>query len=405
MDNQPLKTLPKGSLGEAPRPNPEVEVKVEGNGATAGSPPASAKPNPSSAGDRRPADPERLDTRKVLAKGSYASSQVNLLVSKYARIRSDLKVVLQSDLSDEHCTYAERVADYLRDAKEALEGDHVEGSKHPESDHPKGNRPNLPAAALLLAGADRGLVWLLSRDILRQRCNLTLEQLRKLNPQPDALIGNLEVKFDPKEEGGASQSDEALRNALADALNYINELDWQDVVEEELQARRLSILMRYLSLVLLLLLAAIPFTTTAIRTPDIPEGRVIWPVLWPSYASDNDLTAAAFLVFAGLGLAAIGAAGGVISGMLKVRDSRASLTSYRTSLFKLALKPLVGAVAALVMYTLLSWNIIKGLEVTSPGVFVLAAFLAGFSERYFLRVVRAAENEPEHSESQVRADK
>jgi hypothetical protein len=157
--------------------------------------------------------------------------------------------------------------------------------------------------------------------------------------------------------------------------------------------------------VLLLLLAAIPFTTIAIRSPDIPEGRVIWPVFWPSYASDNDLTATAFLVFAALGLAAIGAAGGVISGMLKVRDSRASLTSYRTSLFNLALKPLVGAVAALVMYTLLSWNIIKGLEVTSPGVFVLVAFLAGFSERYFLRVVRAAATEPEHSESQADADK
>jgi hypothetical protein len=402
MGEQPLKAFSEGSIGEAPPPN--QVVKVEGNGTKADSSPASAKPDRAAADDRRPADPGRLDTRKVLAKGSYASSQVNLLVSKYARIRSDLKVVLQSNLSDEDYTYAERVADYLRDTKEALEGNHVEGSKHSESEHPKGSHPNLPAAALLLAGADRGLVWLLSKNILRQRCKLTLDQLQKLNPRPGAFISNLEVEFDPKEKGGASHSDEALRNALADALNYINELDWQDVVQEELQARRLSILMRYLSLVLLLLVAAIPFITTAIRSPDMPEERIIWPVFWPSYASGNDLTASAFLVFAGLGLAAIGAAGGVISGMLKVRDSRASLTSYRTSLLNLALKPLVGAVAALVMYTLLSWNIIKGLEVTSPGVFVLAAFLAGFSERYFLRVVRAAENEPQPSERQARVD-
>ena len=122
MGDQPLKTFSQGGIEEAPRLT--QEVKVEGNGTTAGSPPASVKPNPAGADDRRPADPERLDTRKVLAKGSYASSQVNLLVSKYARIRSDLKVVLQSDLSDEDCTYAERVTDYLRDAKEALEGDH-----------------------------------------------------------------------------------------------------------------------------------------------------------------------------------------------------------------------------------------------------------------------------------------
>jgi hypothetical protein len=71
-------------------------------------------------------------------------------------------------------------------------------------------------------------------------------------------------------------------------------------------------------------------------------------------------------------------------------------------LFNLALKPLAGAVAAVLLYIFLSWDIIKGIEVTSPGVFVLTAFLAGFSERYFLRVVKATENEPHVSESRSR---
>jgi hypothetical protein len=245
-------------------------------------------------------------------------------------------------------------------------------------------------------------VWLLSPDILRQRCCVTLEQLEKLRPKPNALISNLNsARSAPLGHNGLSDSDRELRSALEDGLNHINDLDRQIVVEEELQARRLSVLIYYLSLVLLLLLAAIPFTTAPIGPIDQPGG-VVWPVLWPTSASVNRLTAGVFLVLAALGLAAIGAAGGVISGMLKVRDSRASLTSYRTSLFNLALKPLAGAVAAVLLYIFLSWDIIKGIEVTSPGVFVLTAFLAGFSERYFLRVVKATENEPHVSESRSR---
>jgi len=331
--------------------------------------------------------PRPLDTRKVLARGSYRSSQVDLLLSKYARIRSDLRVVaLRSDSSLGHRAYAERVKEYLEQSKEELEG----------------GRPNLPVAASLLAGADRSLVWLLSPDILRQRCDVTLEQLEQLRPKPNALINNLaSAKSKPAAQGDSLDSDRELKQALEDGLNNINDLDKQIVVEEVLQARRLSVLICYLSLVLLLLLAAIPFTTTTIGAPDRQEG-VVWPVFWPSSASDNRLTAGIFLVLAALGLAAIGAAGGVVSGMLKVRDSRATLTRYRTSLLNLGLKPLAGAVAAILLYIFLSWNIIKGLDVTSPGVFVLTAFLAGFSERYFLRVVRAAENKPEDSGSHRR---
>ena len=90
-----------------------------------------------------------------------------------------------------------------------------------------------------------------------------------------------------------------------------------------------------------------------------------------------------------LGLSVVGAVGGVVSGMFKVRDSRATMLDYRTSMKRLALKPIVGAVAALVVYLFLSAQVISGVEVTSAGTYVVLAFVAGFSERYFLSVLNA----------------
>ena len=73
--------------------------------------------------------------------------------------------------------------------------------------------------------------------------------------------------------------------------------------------------------------------------------------------------------------------------MFSVRDSTTTLLEYRTSVKRMTLKPLVGAVAALTLYFFLGANVISGVAVTSAGTYVVAAFLAGFSERYFLRFV------------------
>jgi hypothetical protein len=127
-----------------------------------------------------------------------------------------------------------------------------------------------------------------------------------------------------------------------------------------------------------LLMAGISLVTTVQVTEG---GERFWPI-WVSGTHWVDLTAGA------LGLSIAGAVGGAISGMFRVRDSRAELSEYRTSMLKLYLRPLVGAVAAVTLYLFLSANVVSGVEVTNAGVYVVAAFMAGFSERYFLRVLR-----------------
>jgi hypothetical protein len=88
-----------------------------------------------------------------------------------------------------------------------------------------------------------------------------------------------------------------------------------------------------------------------------------------------------------LAVATLGAVGGIFSGLIKTRDSSTTLDEYRTSMLKLGLRPLVGAVAAITAYLFLGWQI-TGVKVTNGGTFLLVGFLAGFSERYFLKLLR-----------------
>jgi hypothetical protein len=83
----------------------------------------------------------------------------------------------------------------------------------------------------------------------------------------------------------------------------------------------------------------------------------------------------------------MGALGGFISGLLQVRNSRVSLKEFQESMLLFQLKPIVGALVSLVLYVLLSWGILPGVTIANTGSYILLAFLAGFSERYFLRLL------------------
>ena len=48
-------------------------------------------------------------------------------------------------------------------------------------------------------------------------------------------------------------------------------------------------------------------------------------------------------------------------------------------MLKLAIRPMLGANLALVLYVFLAWQVIAGVSITSTGSYFLVAFLAGFS--------------------------
>jgi hypothetical protein len=94
-------------------------------------------------------------------------------------------------------------------------------------------------------------------------------------------------------------------------------------------------------------------------------------------------------------LAIFGGIGGFISGLLQIKNSKINLLKYKESLLKFQLKPLVGAITAALISVLLSWEILPDIKIASIGSFVFIAFLAGFSERYFLNLLTIDEKKEE----------
>jgi len=254
------------------------------------------------------------------------------------------------------------------------------------------------------------LVALYSPSFLRLRLHTVLAELRTLEPRPRQEIAAVQLvarqldvdgeRTDPVALAQRSEAQELAQTVLKDAVSRIHGYEERALIEDDLQVGRLKTLMRYLLVSWLFLLVAVPFVSTVQTASD---GTVYWPVV-DLDLGENALRTSLDLLVAGIGLSVVGAVGGVISGMLTVRDSKATLLEYRTSMKKLALRPAVGAVAALVLYLFLSANVISGVEVTSAGVYIVAAFGAGFSERYFLRIVQAqlAAEDSTHRPGQAR---
>lgn len=304
-------------------------------------------------------DPGPLDLHLLFRRRRYVSAQLSRLSSQYVKLRGDLLVSIGDDTDfrqwPDRRPYALGCADYLRSARQELAS----------------HRPNFVLCSSLLILADITLVWLYPSGRLGLRADEVLEQLQ--NHQPRARWLERGIR-DTRDVG----DDRFLRNALENALNYLHRPAQDGLIEDDLQVTRLRVLVGYISLAFLMLLAAVPYVTT--RLAGGIEG---WPVFEFDKRWLTETVAAA-------AVSALGAVGGIFSGLISTRDSKATLVEYRTSMLKLALKPLVGAVAALTLYLLLSWQILTGVQVTNGGTFLLVGFLAGFSERYFLRLLTSA---------------
>jgi len=104
-----------------------------------------------------------------------------------------------------------------------------------------------------------------------------------------------------------------------------------------------------------------------------------------------------------LGVALLGAIGALLSGLLQVRNSPVTYTDYEVRGIEVALRVLVGAAVSVTTYYLLSWQVLPIISVTSAGTFLLVAFVSGFSERYFLKLLGL--DSAEHAADQARAER
>jgi hypothetical protein len=97
---------------------------------------------------------------------------------------------------------------------------------------------------------------------------------------------------------------------------------------------------------------------------------------------------------AAISFAVVGGIGGFLSGLLQMRGSKTNLGDYEMSILLFQLRPIFGAFAALILAALLSWGVLSDvIKNNSLGPFILAAFVSGFSERYFINLLKLDQNE------------
>jgi hypothetical protein len=138
---------------------------------------AKADTKPQDASPREYEEPKPIDSRAVLARGSYRLGQISVLLSRYARIRGELGIqadrALQSTAdARDHVILC---ADTLTSVKAEIEA----------------KRPKLSLCANLLGMADRELVSLYPVDILNYRIRVVEDQLSSMAPLPSKQIARL----------------------------------------------------------------------------------------------------------------------------------------------------------------------------------------------------------------------
>jgi hypothetical protein len=314
-------------------------------------------------------DPGQLPLDKLAWRRRYRRARTNMLARQYVKLRSDLLVAVRTDWTptDVSSIRARRGTEYLTLARQEI----------------LNRRSPIYVCSSLLYLAEINLAWLYPAWMLRLRCSEAMNRLQKMSRADDSatwLLDNLRT-------ASSKSNPQWLQAALADAFEYFSQQDAKILMADDLQVTRLRSLLWYVGTAFGLLVLTVPYVTTSLGQ-SIPG----WPVV---HLSSLWLTQ----VVSALAVAAIGAVGGIFSGLISTRDSSTTLDEYRTSMLKLALKPLVGAVASLTLYLLLSWQILTGVKVTNGGTFLLVGFLAGFSERYFLKLLRASPDDSDKQET------
>ncbi len=308
------------------------------------------------AGLRRPRRDKAQLRRREQARG-YLRARLNLVYQEYTRVWGDL-IALHLGPDDD---YGKRATTNLEDAQASL------------------HQHDMQAASDAISQADQALVCLSADATLKVRSQLLIDQLQSRGETVAAhrLVQTCSTEHSTTEDGKcwSDSSRRLVVAAVVEAIGQLTRSQQEEWINYDLQVDRLKLLVGYVGTALLLTLAA----TTIVANPYPVRG---WPVhLLTAYP------APIASVLASAGVAVLGAAGGLFSGLLVTEGAPASMLDYRTSIFRLILKPLVGALMACIIYIALSWQVVPGITVTNGGTFLVLGFVTGFSERYILRVL------------------
>jgi hypothetical protein len=318
--------------------------------------------------------------RKVEGYEDYFARQLR---ARYTELEADFRSVFGNfaagtfprEWLDE--VTAERTVGMLHQAREALESE----------------TPDLVNVANLLDLVERYMIWLLPPHMVLAQIPLVRLRIAQLPSNERKLFTEqLDDASTSAETDPPSRVLAKLRPVFDAVTSLYNKHLLQSAIGSGLQIERLRALRLWGCLLLMIFLIASPIAMPSSGGP--PEAgtfQVPVPVPVPAPAPLPP-PFAAWIVALGIGI--LGAVGGFLSGLLQVRDSLVTLAEYQASMLKLQLRPVVGAIVALVLCIFLAWDIVPGVRVVNPGTYFFVAFASGFSERFFLKLLNV---QPEDS--------
>jgi hypothetical protein len=306
--------------------------------------------------------PERKRARRGTS-NEYREARLYLVRQEYARVLASLKLVAQYGRPE-----AVQAAELLREARLQL----------------LSTSPDARAAAGAISQADQSLVWCDSMTGLATRATVLIRQLTKFDLADEAQQLRTSVLGVELDSDGNAPNRSVWENAAAQTEIAIRQVDshvndqW---INDDLQVARLRLLAGYAGAGLALILAA----TTIAANPSPVHG-------WPVHAIAGLANPLSALV-SSVAIAIVGGAGGLFSALLVTQGAPATLLDFRTSVQRLLLRPIVGALVSVIVYMALSWQVVPGITVTNGGTFIVVGFATGFSERYILRLLNVDDSD------------
>lgn len=230
---------------------------------------------------------------------------------------------------------------------------------------------------------DRSLFWIYPAHLLKPKIASLKLKLEKLKPLGweyyQAELDRKMKKYIPEEcsidiEKFSSDKLYSIRSILDETTGACNKQLLDEHINAGLQIKRLLEIRKW---GLIMLFTFLAFSSFIVNSEFLDTWRYI---IFP-----ENLYIMSFLL--AVSIAFFGASGGFLSGLMYIRGSTTNLSKYRESLIRTQLKPIVGAFAALLIYVFISYKIISGIDLGNLGAILLAAFISGFSERFFLRLI------------------
>jgi len=273
----------------------------------------------------------------------------------------------------------------------------------------KPTKKQLITASSFLNEIDEQLVWLSPLSQVLEQIPVLLSKLAELDlPNKDIYVSKLtkclEILENAKKEPIGEAEAEHCRASLAECIRVVNTQTLNYNINTGLQIERLRTLLHWGMFLLVLFILIFPMVSKVDNWPPYVYLTRNWSIAASNLliATSNSTIATINntspflhpLIYAtgawltALGFCIIGGIAGFLSGLLQVRESKTDLGVYEMSVLLFQLRPVFGAFAALVTFMLLSWGVFKDIIASTPSSYTLVAFVSGFSERYFIKLLK-----------------